>query len=177
VAALHPSSQLHALVWTALRIFDAYPDGDQDAILTALVDEAGLLPEAAWALYQVVPVAMTHAALRPQGCNFPTHFLAVDDADDIDKAERRPWTDDPLYVSALEVADHLLAPEGYPQALARAMAHSAEMNLLCQLTEAGCDPTEIAFSETVVIDFSALRLPDDNAGAVDHDRSNDRSVG
>lgn len=156
MAIAHPSGQLHELVWTALKTFDEHPDSDQDDILTALVDDAGLLPEAAWALYQFAPAAVTHTVLRSQGVNFPSHFLDVIDLDDIDRAKRRAWTSEPLYVSAVEVVEHLLEQGVDRCFLARCAAHCAEMNVFGQLADEGCDPADIVFTETLVMSYSAL---------------------
>jgi hypothetical protein len=153
----HPSSLLHALVQEALAVFIDHPEGGQDEILTALVDDRGIAPEQAWQLWQFVPPAACHVALGHTGAHFSTHYRAITDIDHPERADRRAWIDEPIYRATTELVGHMLANGLGEERAASVLRHSAELGPFMELVDQGAEMDTIRFSEQYLIDYEVLR--------------------
>ncbi len=146
-----PASSPEALVATAVDVFLRHPGQGQDAILDGLAQE-GVPPESGWLLYQLVPTAFCRVALRHTGITFPDIYLAQHP--DTGARVTRAFTDEPLYVAAVQEATARIAGGLVRGALLPIVAHSAEFDAINKLAKSGSKLSDIVLVEPILFEYT-----------------------
>src|SRR6266542_2231062 len=139
-----------AVVRTAVDVFLAHPGRNQATVLSAL-EAAGLPPEQAWVVYQLVPTAFCRVALRHSRVGFlTTYFSQNPDAGERTALE---FATQPTYAAAVRVAEERIAGGLVQQQLLPIVGYSAEYNAIVNLARSGSRLTDVRLVEPVLFEY------------------------